>query len=257
MSWPKGEWKNVGMLSGEWGCLTMDRRTESSFELVGIHNSVIGWHCVSPLCLTLLDPKTSGKDKEWWGNISSIWERNVISHFFIELGPSLLPSCSFLQFTFLSVPLTLHNMFLPKFSHSLLVPIFIFLLLYTGSSPFYLSHFLYLLPSNSFLPPLSHPLLVHRSSPSPEPSPSRSDSSLTLFLSCTSAPQLSSTLSEFNLPLSSAHLSFLFSPHLQLCRWVREGRYVREKRTRPQYAGMVMTETRLVGWDLASRTKPK
>lgn len=38
---------------------------------------------------------------------------------------------------------------------------------------------------------------------------------------------------------------------------MRERRYVRKKRTRYKYAGMVMIEIRLVGLDPAPRTKPK
>lgn len=222
MSWPKGGWKSVGMLSGEWGCLTMERRTESSFELVGIHNSVIGWHCVSPLPLTLLDPKTSGKDKARWGNISAPFGRGMPSVTFSKtLGLLWYLPAHFSNLPSSLSPSRITACFFPSFHILFLYPYF-FLLLSTGSSPFYLFHFLCLLPSNSFLHPLSHSLLAYCFPPAPEPSPSCSDSSLTLFLSCTSPLYFSSTLSKLNLPFSSTHISLLaFLPSLSTMqeRW--------------------------------------
>lgn len=206
-------------MSGERGCLTMERRTGGSFVLVGIHNSVIGWRCVPPLPLTLLDLKNSGKDRVRWGNVSAPFGREILS---ITASQNLkllwyLPA----HFSSLTSSLYLsphHHTSLPKFSHSFLLLMYSFhLLLSIGPSPpFFSSHLLCLLPSNSFLPPLSHSLLVYCFPPSPEPSPSCSDS----FSLSPPSVFYSSLLPLLNLTLLSPlliSLFFLFLPHLQLC----------------------------------------
>lgn len=214
MSWPKGGWKSVGML--EWRMRVLQPwkgRTESSFELVGIHNSVIGWHCNLTSPLTLLDPQDLRKDKARWGNIPAPFGRGMPSVTFSKtLGLLWYLPAHFSNLPPPSLSLTHHSMFLPKFSHSLLVSIFFYSstgsLLFISStscvSCFLPTHFSILSPT--FTPSISLPQLLN----------------LTILLrffslsfSCTSP--LCTSLLPFKLNLSfssSTHISLAFLPSL-------------------------------------------
>jgi len=165
-------------------------------------------------------------------------------------------SCQFPQFTFLSLPLSWSSRLFPSFHsffYSYSLVIYSFPLIPHPVS--FSSHLLCLLPSNSFLPPLSHWLLVWFS-PITGTLTISLRFSINLSLSFMLLPLLNLTLLS---PLLIS-LFFLSFPHFscagEVGDWVRGRSYVREKRMRHAYTGIVVTETILIGWGPASGIKP-
>lgn len=144
--------------------------------------------------------------------LSSIWKRNIVSHCFTELEPSLIPSCSFLQLTFPPLP----------FSPSSHIPSQVFTFFSSTHVFFPFTPFHWSLSSFHFLPPpvfASFQLISASSLPLTlsilfSPITWTLIILLRLFLSLSpiSLLFLSSTSSKLNPPFSSTHLSFLSFP---------------------------------------------